>query len=145
MTSQRLLSRLAALALLAGVGARTAAAPVSGDVAEATGWRAEVVVQGLSHPWSIAWLPDGSALVTERSGRLRVIRDGRLDPTPVSGLPPRRRRASNPCPPGCIAASSGWEIWRNLAGNLLPALVGLHGKFEPNFKNALTFLNCASK
>ena len=88
MTSQRLLSRLAALALLAGVGARTAAAPVSGDVPEATGWRAEVVVQGLSHPWSIAWLPDGSALVTERSGRLRVIRDGRLDPTPISGLPP---------------------------------------------------------
>jgi glucose/arabinose dehydrogenase len=88
MTRQRLLGRLAALALAGGLGASSAAAPVSGDVPEATGWRAEVVAQGLSHPWAIAWLPDGSALVTERSGRLRVIREGRLDPTPVSGLPP---------------------------------------------------------
>lgn len=62
-------------------------APISGDVPEARGWRAEVVVEGLSHPWSIAWLPDGSALVTERPGRLRSIRDGRLDPKPVAGLP----------------------------------------------------------
>jgi len=69
--------------MTAGAGS----APISGDVPEAAGWRAEVVVSGLSHPWSIAWLPDGSALVTERSGRLRVVRDGRLDPTPVAGLP----------------------------------------------------------
>jgi glucose/arabinose dehydrogenase len=62
--------------------------PISGDVPEARGWRTEVVTGGLSHPWSIAWLPDGSALVTERSGRLRVIRDGKLDPAPVTGLPP---------------------------------------------------------
>ena len=41
-----------------------------------------------SHPWSIAWLPDGSALVTERDGRLRRLRDGQLDPTTISGLPP---------------------------------------------------------
>jgi glucose/arabinose dehydrogenase len=45
------------------------------------------VVTGLSHPWSLAFLPDGSMLVTEREGRLRVIRDGVLDPTPVSGVP----------------------------------------------------------
>jgi glucose/arabinose dehydrogenase len=67
--------------------AETGPAPVSGDVPELGGWRAEVVTDGLSHPWSIAWLPDGSALVTERAGRLRVVRDGRLDPRPVSGLP----------------------------------------------------------
>jgi glucose/arabinose dehydrogenase len=36
----------------------------------------------------MAWLPDGSALITERAGRLRVLRDGALDPTPVAGLPP---------------------------------------------------------
>lgn len=41
----------------------------------------------LSHPWAIAWLPDGSALVTERPGRLRLMRDGRLDPKPIAGLP----------------------------------------------------------
>ncbi len=71
-----------------GLATEVGAAPISGDVPEAPGWRAEVVVSGLNHPWSIAWLPDGSALVAERSGRLRVIRDGRLDPVPVSGLPP---------------------------------------------------------
>jgi glucose/arabinose dehydrogenase len=87
-----LLARLVAGGLLVLTGSARAgdagSAPVSGDVPEAKGWRAEVVVSGLSHPWSIAWLPDGSALVTERSGRLRIIRDGRLDPTPVPGLPP---------------------------------------------------------
>ena len=33
------------------------------------------VVRGLAHPWSLAFLPDGSMLVTEREGRLRIIRD----------------------------------------------------------------------
>ncbi|OYZ90841.1 MAG: hypothetical protein B7Y01_02365 [Xanthobacter sp. 17-67-6] len=42
---------------------------------------------GLENPWSIAFLPDGRLLVTERPGRLRVVgRDGRLSP-PVTGLP----------------------------------------------------------
>jgi glucose/arabinose dehydrogenase len=46
------------------------------------------VARGLSHPWGMALLPDGrSILVTERPGRLRVIRDGVLDPTPVAGVP----------------------------------------------------------
>jgi glucose/arabinose dehydrogenase len=72
----------------AGCEARTGSVPISADAPEARGWRTEVVVDGLSHPWSIAWLPNGSALVTERQGRLRLIRDGKLDPTPISGLPP---------------------------------------------------------
>ena len=46
------------------------------------------VVEGLEHPWSLAFLPDGRILVTERPGRLRIVREGRLDPRPVSGLPP---------------------------------------------------------
>ncbi|MCU0833279.1 MAG: PQQ-dependent sugar dehydrogenase [Chromatiaceae bacterium] len=70
-----------------GCEARPGPAPISGDVPEAIGWRTEVVVSGLAHPWGIAWLPDGSVLVTERPGRLRLIRDGRLDPTPIAGLP----------------------------------------------------------
>jgi glucose/arabinose dehydrogenase len=45
------------------------------------------VARGLSHPWSIAFLPDGSMLVTEREGRLRLIRNGTLDPVPVPGVP----------------------------------------------------------
>ena len=45
------------------------------------------VVEGLEYPWSMAWLPSGEMLVTERPGRLRIVRDGVLDPTPVAGLP----------------------------------------------------------
>jgi glucose/arabinose dehydrogenase len=43
--------------------------------------------RGLSHPWSLAFLPDGRMLVTERSGQIRVIRDGILDPQPLAGAP----------------------------------------------------------
>jgi glucose/arabinose dehydrogenase len=42
---------------------------------------------GLANPWSMAWLPNGDLLVTERAGRLRVVRDGVLDPTPIAGVP----------------------------------------------------------
>jgi aldose sugar dehydrogenase len=45
------------------------------------------VVQGLEHPWSVAFLPDGRMLVTERPGRLRIISNGKLDPQPIGGLP----------------------------------------------------------
>ena len=48
----------------------------------------EKIVEGLEHPWSLAFLPDGRMLVTERPGRLRIIRNGRLEPRPVTGLPP---------------------------------------------------------
>ncbi len=45
------------------------------------------IVKGLEHPWSLAFLPDGDILVTERQGRLRLVRDGRLVADPVAGLP----------------------------------------------------------
>jgi aldose sugar dehydrogenase len=46
------------------------------------------IATGLSHPWGMAFLPDGrSMLVTERPGRLRMIRDGALDPKPITGVP----------------------------------------------------------
>ncbi len=47
----------------------------------------ETVVEGLSDPWSLCWLPDGRMLVTEKSGRLRIVKDGKLDPKPISGIP----------------------------------------------------------
>ena len=47
----------------------------------------EVLADGLVNPWSMAFLPDGSMLVTERPGRLRIIRDGALVAEPVSGTP----------------------------------------------------------
>jgi glucose/arabinose dehydrogenase len=46
-----------------------------------------VATKGLNQPWSMAFLPDGSILVTERPGRLRLVRNGVLDPTPVAGVP----------------------------------------------------------
>ena len=58
--------------------------PVDGDE---SGFRAVTISEGLEHPWSVAFLPDGRMLVTERPGRLRVIKDGKLDPRPVAGLP----------------------------------------------------------
>ena len=50
-------------------------------------YQIETIASGLEHPWSIAWLPDGTALVTERAGRLRLLRGGELVEAPVSGLP----------------------------------------------------------
>ncbi|NEZ59914.1 PQQ-dependent sugar dehydrogenase [Adonisia turfae] len=47
-----------------------------------------ILVEPLEHPWGMAWLPDGTLMVTERPGRVRLIKAGGfLDPTPVSGVP----------------------------------------------------------
>ena len=51
-------------------------------------YRVVTVVDGLVQPWAIAWLPNGDALVTERPGRLRIVRGGKLVPQPVEGVPP---------------------------------------------------------
>ena len=50
-------------------------------------FRLVTVAEGLEVPWSITWLPDGDMLVTERPGRLRVVRAGALLPDPVPGVP----------------------------------------------------------
>jgi glucose/arabinose dehydrogenase len=54
--------------------------------AQAT-FRVVEVVGGLEHPWAVAFLPGGDLLITERPGRLRIVRDGVLDPTPLDGVP----------------------------------------------------------
>ena len=58
----------------------------SGLAPRASGWTANTVVSGLEHPWAVIWLPSGEALITEKPGRLRVVRAGQLLPEPVSGL-----------------------------------------------------------
>jgi glucose/arabinose dehydrogenase len=50
-------------------------------------YRVVTVAEGLVHPWSIAFLPGGDMLITERPGRLRIVRNGVLLPDPVPGLP----------------------------------------------------------
>ncbi len=44
-------------------------------------------VKGLAAPWSIAFLPNGDMLVTEKPGRLRIVRNGVLDAQPIAGVP----------------------------------------------------------
>jgi glucose/arabinose dehydrogenase len=57
------------------------------DTAEQHKIRVSIVTRGLSHPWAVAFLPDGRMLVTERPGRLRVVRDGVLDPRAIPRVP----------------------------------------------------------
>jgi glucose/arabinose dehydrogenase len=50
-------------------------------------YRVVTFADGLVQPWSIAFLPNGDALITERPGRLRIVRQGKLLPQPVEGVP----------------------------------------------------------
>ncbi len=61
--------------------------PVYYQTAEDQDIRVIVYARGLSHPWSIAFLPNGDKLVTERGGQLRLIHDDVLDSKPVEGVP----------------------------------------------------------
>ncbi len=67
------------------------AAHVSGDTVMRSAlhdYRVVTAVEALVQPWAIAFLPGGDILVTERPGRLRIIRDGTLLPQAVDGVPP---------------------------------------------------------
>jgi glucose/arabinose dehydrogenase len=60
----------------------------SGDVPAERGFKAVALTDDLEHPWGMAWLPNGDLLITERPGRLRLVRDGRLVPEPIQGIAP---------------------------------------------------------
>ena len=86
----------------AGAGLFVVSSPVVGQSADARSgpdgegevqvtarhdFRVVTVAEDLEYPWSMAWLPSGDMIVTERPGRLRIIRDGALDPNPITGWP----------------------------------------------------------
>ena len=78
-------------ALLLAAALLSAASPVNAqsDVVRTAlhDYRVVTVADGFEIPWSIAFLPGGDMLVTEKVGRLRIVRDGRLLPNPVPGVP----------------------------------------------------------
>src|SRR5262245_28729787 len=70
------------------------AGPYTFDTAEQHKLRVVIVARGLVHPFSLAFLPNGDALVTERGARVRIVRDAtgthggpRLETEPVAGAP----------------------------------------------------------
>jgi glucose/arabinose dehydrogenase len=81
-----------------------------------TKFRVVPVVRGLANPWSITFLPNGDMLVTERPGRLRIVRKGTLDTQPVSGVP---------------------QVWATGQGGLLEVLP--HPRFAENQLLYLTY------
>ena len=63
------------------------ARPIEYDTAEVMRIRVVPVARGLVNPWSLAFLPNDGMLITEKEGRLRIVRNGVLDPKPILGAP----------------------------------------------------------
>jgi glucose/arabinose dehydrogenase len=85
---------MAALVLLATEpGAAQPADPLANPVGSRTRHRVVELASGLKAPWSIAFMPDGSALITEKHGSLRVFKGGVLLPHSIPGLPPALQKA----------------------------------------------------
>ena len=77
----------APIAAASFLGAAVAAEDLGRQSSARHDFRLVSVAAGLDHPWAMAFLPDGAVLITERPGRLRIVRDGVLDPVPVAGVP----------------------------------------------------------
>ena len=87
-----------------------------GDVPIERGFRVATLVQGLEHPWGIAWLPNNDILITERPGRLRRVRGFQLVSDPIAGVP---------------------EVFAAGQGGLLD--ISLHPHFKENHKIYFTY------
>jgi len=75
------------ITLAAGLLALSSAADAQTFKSSAGDLKIETVVGGLSHPWALAFLPDGRMLVSERPGRMRIATpDGKLT-APLQGVP----------------------------------------------------------
>jgi glucose/arabinose dehydrogenase len=82
--THKLLALVAAGLLVLGSSTRAADTVMRSALHD---YRLVTVAEGLVQPWSVATLPDGDILITERPGRLRLVRKGALLPTPVEGVP----------------------------------------------------------
>ncbi len=80
--SAGLLALAAGLTACGGPQDRSEAPQISSDIFDET-----IIADGLAFPWDLAFLPGGDILITERSGALRLIRDGQLVEAPVAGVP----------------------------------------------------------
>lgn len=60
---------------------------LSGPSPDIKGWRAVRIADGIEHPWGIAWLPDGRALVTAKEGQLYLLADGKAQRVEMQGMP----------------------------------------------------------
>jgi glucose/arabinose dehydrogenase len=78
-------SLFAAIVSLSAAAALPALAQQTFDTQEVK-LKAETIVDGLNHPWGLDFLPDGAAVLTERSGRMRLLTDGKLS-EPLKGVP----------------------------------------------------------
>ncbi|MEM6534652.1 MAG: PQQ-dependent sugar dehydrogenase [Pseudomonadota bacterium] len=85
----RYICALGAIGLATACSANQAAPEIQpdGSVLSEDGYRLSLIAEGLEFPWALARLPDGSLLVTEREGRLRLITEDGLNPAAFSGLP----------------------------------------------------------
>jgi glucose/arabinose dehydrogenase len=97
--------------------------PMEFDTGEGQRIRVVAVTAGLEYPFSATFLPDGSMLVTERTGHLRIIRNGVLDPKPIAGTP-----------------DSYWAVESGLPGAIHGYMdVALHPQFAQNGFVYLTY------
>jgi aldose sugar dehydrogenase len=85
-------SVLPIFALLTSFGVAQKPPPIELDT-QTQRIRVVTIVDGLDSPWSMAFLPNGDILVTERPGRLRLVHDGVLQPQPIAGVPPVQYQA----------------------------------------------------
>lgn len=75
------------VAAVASIPSTVLGQPQGGKKAAPTQVRTATLATGLWHPWSLAFLPNGDMLITERNGKLRLIHEGQLDPAPIAGVP----------------------------------------------------------
>jgi len=81
--------------------------------------RAVSVVSGLSHPWGMAFLPDGRVLLTERRGTMRVFENGKLVEKSIEGIPQVTERGQGGLLDVALHpkyAENGWVYWTYNAG-----------------------------